>query len=76
MPSRGKPVEPTASIRRIVSKRREETSRSGSSWMPANSGCQKALMNAVENPAGEATRGARVGPVQEIAHGVSPHVQQ
>jgi len=60
MPSRGKPVEPTASIRRIVSKRREETSRSGSSWMPANSGCQKALMNAVEDPAAARRRAVLV----------------
>ena len=51
MPSAGKLVRPVASIFRMMSKRRDETSRPGSSWMPAKSGCQNWATNAGDSRA-------------------------
>ena len=51
MPSRGRPVGPSASILRTVSKRRLEASRLGSSWMPANSGRQNGSIERADSPA-------------------------
>ena len=51
MPRRGTPVSPTASILTMMSNRRLDTSRSGSSWMPANSGRQKDSIIWLEKPA-------------------------
>ena len=50
IPRAGTAVGPTASIFRITSNRRLDTSRSGSSWMPANSGLQNSSTIRSENP--------------------------
>ena len=50
MPSAGKLVRPVASIFRMMSKRRDKTSRPGSSWMPAKSGCQNWATNTSDGP--------------------------
>jgi hypothetical protein len=51
IPCRGTPVAPIASMRRIVSKRRLDTSSRGSNSIPANRGRQNDSIIRSENPA-------------------------
>ena len=71
MPAAGTAVSPTASIRRMTSKRRDETSRSGSSWMPANSGRKKRSTMRSLNPS-ERRRSAVVVSGRRSRSGTEP----